>query len=234
MEKGTKWNFKEKELQRFGLQSLMECTLPQGPRLLRSGAQCLRYVHKALANTFFARKAPGQSMREVKLLTWESSPSSHAQGWQEDQRERSHRELMPFLDQLSPTRSQPTTLASKGRLSVGGSSHLSCAAGVNKIEATEPGWMDIKFCKTNLSLSTRSWMGDSNSSSHIHWLALQASPAQPRAHHSSRGENIDFRPPVYTLVGHEDDLREEEPELDRAEDRAEIKLKISPGECGFG
>ncbi|CAA7024197.1 unnamed protein product [Microthlaspi erraticum] len=24
----------------------------------------LRYVHKALANTFFARKAPGQSMRE--------------------------------------------------------------------------------------------------------------------------------------------------------------------------
>ncbi|CAA7016385.1 unnamed protein product [Microthlaspi erraticum] len=48
------------------------------------------------------------------------------------------------------------------------------------------------------------------------------------------GENIDFRPPVYTLVGHEADLREEEPELDRAEDRAEIKLKISPGECGFG
>ncbi|CAA7020857.1 unnamed protein product [Microthlaspi erraticum] len=43
----------------FGLQSLMECTLPQGPRLLKSGAQCLRYVHKALANTFFARKAPG-------------------------------------------------------------------------------------------------------------------------------------------------------------------------------
>ncbi|CAA7049958.1 unnamed protein product [Microthlaspi erraticum] len=80
--------------------------------------------------------------------------------------------------------------------------------------------MDIKFCKTNLSLSTRSWMGGSNSSSHIHWLDLQASPAQPRAHHSSRGENIDFRPPVYTLVGHED-LREEEPELDRAEDRAE-------------
>ncbi|CAA7023166.1 unnamed protein product [Microthlaspi erraticum] len=59
----------------------------------------------------------------------------------------------------------------------------------------------------------------------IHWLALQASPAQPRAHHSSRGENIDFRPPVYTLVGHEDDLREEEPELDRAEDRAESQAE---------
>ncbi|CAA7047499.1 unnamed protein product [Microthlaspi erraticum] len=40
-----------------------------------------------------------------------------------------------------------------------------------------------------------------------------------------RGENIDFRPPVYTLVGHEDDLREEEPELDRAEDRAESQAE---------
>ncbi|CAA7050253.1 unnamed protein product [Microthlaspi erraticum] len=52
----NQWNIKEDELQRVGLQSLRG-TLPQGPRLLRSGAQCLRYVHKALANTFFARKA---------------------------------------------------------------------------------------------------------------------------------------------------------------------------------
>ncbi|CAA7031592.1 unnamed protein product [Microthlaspi erraticum] len=67
MEKGT-MELKEKMNSKgFGLQSLMG-TLPQGPRLLRSGAQCLRYVHKALANTFFARKALGQSMREVKLL----------------------------------------------------------------------------------------------------------------------------------------------------------------------
>ncbi|CAA7040723.1 unnamed protein product [Microthlaspi erraticum] len=79
-------------------------------------------------------------------------------------------------------------------------------------------------------------MGGSNSSSHIHWLALQASPAQPRAHHSSRGENIDFRPPVYTLVGHEDDLREEEPELDRAEDRAEDQVRnadLGEPECYY-
>ncbi|CAA7035246.1 unnamed protein product [Microthlaspi erraticum] len=54
---------------------------------------------------------------------------------------------------------------------------------------------------------------------------FQASPAQPRAHTVARGENIDFRPPVYTLVGHEDELREEEPELDRAEDRAEIRAE---------
>ncbi|CAA7050797.1 unnamed protein product [Microthlaspi erraticum] len=36
---GTKWNFKERNSKGFGLQSLMECTLPQGPRQLRSGAQ---------------------------------------------------------------------------------------------------------------------------------------------------------------------------------------------------
>ncbi|CAA7013692.1 unnamed protein product [Microthlaspi erraticum] len=35
-----KWNFKERNSRGFGLQSLMECTLPQGPRLLKSGAQC--------------------------------------------------------------------------------------------------------------------------------------------------------------------------------------------------
>ncbi|CAA7014284.1 unnamed protein product [Microthlaspi erraticum] len=37
---GTKWNFKERNSKGFGLQSLMECTLPQGPRQLKSGAQC--------------------------------------------------------------------------------------------------------------------------------------------------------------------------------------------------
>ncbi|CAA7046344.1 unnamed protein product [Microthlaspi erraticum] len=66
---GTKWNFKERNSKGFGLQSLMECTLPQGPRQLRSGAQCLRYVHKALANTFFARKATGTiNEGELKFL----------------------------------------------------------------------------------------------------------------------------------------------------------------------
>ncbi|CAA7015145.1 unnamed protein product [Microthlaspi erraticum] len=38
-------------------------------------------------------------------------------------------------------------------------------------------------------------------------------------------KELDGRPPVYTLVGHEDDLREEEPELDRAEDRAESQAE---------
>ncbi|CAA7057700.1 unnamed protein product [Microthlaspi erraticum] len=52
---GNLWNIKEEELQRVGLQSLRG-TLPQGPRL-PDQSPVLRYVHKALANTFFARKA---------------------------------------------------------------------------------------------------------------------------------------------------------------------------------
>ncbi|CAA7023798.1 unnamed protein product [Microthlaspi erraticum] len=66
---GTKWNFKEKELQRVWATIADGGTLPQGPRQLRSGAQCLRYVHKALANTFFARKATGTiNEGELKFL----------------------------------------------------------------------------------------------------------------------------------------------------------------------
>ncbi|CAA7040724.1 unnamed protein product [Microthlaspi erraticum] len=59
---GTKWNFKEKELQRVWA-TIADGVLFLKVQGLRSGAQCLRYVHKALANTFFARKAPGQSTR---------------------------------------------------------------------------------------------------------------------------------------------------------------------------
>ncbi|CAA7050021.1 unnamed protein product [Microthlaspi erraticum] len=127
-------------------------------------------------------------------------------------------------------RSQPTTLdINEGRrLSVGGLiTPILCAAGVNPTDReplNQVGWTS-SFARPTFSLSTRSWMGGSNSSSHIHWLDPPSSPAQPRAHHSSRGENIDFRPPVYTLVGHEDDLREEEPELDRAESRAEDRAE---------
>ncbi|CAA7016415.1 unnamed protein product [Microthlaspi erraticum] len=61
---GNHGTSRKKNSKEFGLQSLKRGTLPQGPRLLRSGVPVLRYVHKALANTFFARKATGQSMRE--------------------------------------------------------------------------------------------------------------------------------------------------------------------------
>ncbi|CAA7047553.1 unnamed protein product [Microthlaspi erraticum] len=129
-----KWNSRKKNSKGVWATIADGGTLPQGPRLLRSGAQCLRYVHKALANTFFARKALGQSMRGTP-----------------------------------PTRSQLTTLGTKEEESLVLEGHHTylCAAGVptDKRRSTPPGWMDIKFCKTNLSLSTRSWMGDSNSSS---------------------------------------------------------------------
>ncbi|CAA7018080.1 unnamed protein product [Microthlaspi erraticum] len=109
-------------------------------------------------------------------------------------------------------------------LSVGGLiTPILCAAGVNPTDkrATEPGWMDIKFCKTNLLIEHKELDGSSNSSSpSIGWPSKLLLP-NPELTTVVRGENIDFRPPVYTLVGHEDDLREEEPELDRAEDRAE-------------
>ncbi|CAA7034157.1 unnamed protein product [Microthlaspi erraticum] len=46
----------------------------------------LRYVHKALANTFFARKATGTiNEGNSSFLTWESSPSLTHKRWQEDQ-----------------------------------------------------------------------------------------------------------------------------------------------------
>ncbi|CAA7022896.1 unnamed protein product [Microthlaspi erraticum] len=64
-------------------------------------------------------------------------------------------------------------------------------------------------------------MGDSNSSSPTPRLDSPSFSCPTLSSPRSRRYNIDFRPPVYTLVGHEADLQEEEIELDRAEDRAE-------------
>ncbi|CAA7044986.1 unnamed protein product [Microthlaspi erraticum] len=105
------------------------------------------------------------------------------------------------LSSSKPTRSQLTTLGTKEEesLVLEGSSHQFFvqleSSGQEK--ATPPGWMDIKFCKTNLLIE-----------------------------HKELDGRFQFKPPVYTLVGHEADLQEEEIELDRAEDRAEIKLKM--------
>ncbi|CAA7034125.1 unnamed protein product [Microthlaspi erraticum] len=92
--------------------------------------------------------------------------------------------------------------------------------------------MDIKFCKTNLLIEHKELDGRFQFKFTIHWLDLsKLLLPNPELTTVLGGTNIDFRPPVYTLVGHEADLQEEEPELDRAEDRAEIKLKMSAGEC---
>ncbi|CAA7053405.1 unnamed protein product [Microthlaspi erraticum] len=95
-----------KELQRVWATIADGGTLPQGPRLLKSGAQCLRYVHKALANTFFARKAPGPSTRgNSSFLTWESSPSlTHKDGKRIKGDRSDTGNLMPSLTISSPTR----------------------------------------------------------------------------------------------------------------------------------
>ncbi|CAA7030198.1 unnamed protein product [Microthlaspi erraticum] len=52
------WNHgtQGKELQRVWATIAEEGYSSSRSKAARSGAQCLRYVHKALANTFFARK----------------------------------------------------------------------------------------------------------------------------------------------------------------------------------
>ncbi|CAA7046008.1 unnamed protein product [Microthlaspi erraticum] len=178
MEK-VKWNFKEKELQRVWATIADGVYSSSRSKAAQIRSPVLRYVHKALANTFFARKAPG-----------------HQRGG--------------------------TQASTRKALSVGGLiTPILCAAGVNPTDrrATEPGWMDIKFCKTNLLIEHKELDGSSNSSSLIHWLDPPSFSCPTQSSPQFRGENIDFRPPVYTLVGHEADLQEEAIEL-------RLKLRI--------
>ncbi|CAA7046851.1 unnamed protein product [Microthlaspi erraticum] len=95
-----------------------------------------------------------------------------------------------LLEQLSPTRSQPHT-------------NLCAAAGVQLTRRSTPGWMDIKFCKTNLLIEHKELDGRFQFK-FTHPLAGPPSFSCPtQSSPLVRGENIDFRPPVYTLVGHE-------------------------------
>ncbi|CAA7033799.1 unnamed protein product [Microthlaspi erraticum] len=91
----------------------MECTLPQGPRQLRSGAQCLRYVHKALANTFFARKATGTiNEGEVKLLDMGIKPIISRTRMGRRSEETGHTQ---GISCLSLSSSKPTSRSSSGQ-----------------------------------------------------------------------------------------------------------------------
>ncbi|CAA7057243.1 unnamed protein product [Microthlaspi erraticum] len=135
--------------------------------------------------------------------------------------------LMPLLEQLQAYKvTAYNTRHQRGRkLSVGGViTPILCAAGVqvDKRRSTPPGWMDIKFCKTNLLIEHKELDGRfqfkfTHPTAGLSKLLLP----NPELTTVLGGTNIDFRPPVYTLVGHEADLQEEEIELDRAEDRAE-------------
>ncbi|CAA7034308.1 unnamed protein product [Microthlaspi erraticum] len=132
-------------------------------------------------------------MREKKLLDMGIKPIISRTRMARRSEEIGHcRELMPLLDSSTyKITAYNTRHQEEESLVLEGSSHHLCAAGVPTDKRSllhQVGWTS-SFARPTFSLSTRSWMGDSNS---------------------------------------------KEPELDRAEDRAEIKLKISPGECDLG
>ncbi|CAA7044573.1 unnamed protein product [Microthlaspi erraticum] len=77
---GTKWNFKEKELQRVWATIADGVYSSSRSKAAQIRSPVLRYVHKALANTFFARKATGTiNEGELKFLDMGIKPISHAQ-----------------------------------------------------------------------------------------------------------------------------------------------------------
>ncbi|CAA7054457.1 unnamed protein product [Microthlaspi erraticum] len=231
---GNLWNIKEEELQRVWATIAEEGYSSSRSKAAQIRSPVLRYVHKALANTFFARKATGTiNEGEVKLLTMGIKPIiSRTRDGKKIRGDRAHAgNLMPLLEQLQAYKvTAYNTRHQRGRkLSVGGViTPILCAAGVqvDKRRSTPPGWMDIKFCKTNLLIEHKELDGRfqfkfTHPTAGLSKLLLP----NPELTTVLGGTNIDFRPPVYTLVGHEADLQEEEIELDRAEDRAEAQAE---------
>ncbi|CAA7041270.1 unnamed protein product [Microthlaspi erraticum] len=111
--RGTKWNFKEKELQRVWATIADGVYSSSRSKAAQIRSPVLRYVHKALANTFFARKATGTiNEGELKFLDMGIKPilsrTSDGKRIRGDRSDTGN--LMPFLDHLLPTRSQLTTL----------------------------------------------------------------------------------------------------------------------------
>ncbi|CAA7024052.1 unnamed protein product [Microthlaspi erraticum] len=166
---------------------------------------------------------------EVKLLDMGIKPIiSRTKDGKKIRGDRIHAgNLMPLIDQLLSykTTAYSTRFQTGRKLSVGGViTPILCAAGVHldKRRSTPAGWMDIKFCKTNLFIEHKELDGRFQFK-FTHPLAGPSKLLLPNPELTTvlGGTNIDFSPPLYTLVGHEEDLREEEPELDRAEDRVE-------------
>ncbi|CAA7044561.1 unnamed protein product [Microthlaspi erraticum] len=111
------------------------------------------------------RREPWNSRRELQ------SPSSHAQGWEES--EEIDLQGISCLSLTALSYKTAYNTRSKGKkLSVGGSSHQSSVqleSNWTREGLLQGGWTS-SFARPTSSLSTRSWMGGSNSSSHIHWL----------------------------------------------------------------
>ncbi|CAA7057265.1 unnamed protein product [Microthlaspi erraticum] len=239
------WDIKENELQSVWATIAEEGFSSSRSKAAQIRSPVLRYVHKALANTFFARKATGTiNEGEVKLLDMGIKPIISRTVMGRSSEEIVHAgNLMPLLEELLSykTTAYSTRFQQGINLSVGGIiTPILCAAGVqlNKKKSTPAGWMDIQFCKTNLLIDHK----EVNGKYQFKFTHPTAGPSKlllpnPELTTVIMGENIDFRPPLYTLVGHEDDLREEEPELDRAEDRvvdrAEMNEDLGEPDCYY-
>ncbi|CAA7041351.1 unnamed protein product [Microthlaspi erraticum] len=202
---GTKWNFKEKELQRVWATIADGVYSSSRSKAAQIRSPVLRYVHKALANTFFARKATGTiNEGELKFLDMGIKPllsrTSDGKRIRGDRSDTGN--LMPFLDHLLTYKiTAYNTRHQRGRkLSIGGLiTPILCAAG------ELDGRFQFKF--------THPLVGPSK-------LLLP----NPELTTVVRGENIDFRPPVYTLVGHEDDC--EKRSLSSIELSLELRVEL--------
>ncbi|CAA7040088.1 unnamed protein product [Microthlaspi erraticum] len=183
---GTHWDIKEDELQRVWATIAEEGYSSSRSKASQIRSPVLRYVHKALANTFFATKATGTiNEGEVKVLEMGIKPIiSRTKDGKKIRGDRIHAgNLMPLLDQLLSykTTAYSTRFQQGRKLSVGGViTPILCAAGVqlDKKRSTPAGWMDIKFCKTNLLIEHKKLDGRFNSNSHIHGWPFQAALAQ--------------------------------------------------------
>ncbi|CAA7033515.1 unnamed protein product [Microthlaspi erraticum] len=113
---GNQWNIKEEELQRVWATIAEEGYSSSRSKAAQIRSPVLRYVHKALANTFFARKATGTiNEGEVKLLTMGIKPIISRTRMGRRSEETGHTQGISCLSLSSskPTRSQLTTLGTK-------------------------------------------------------------------------------------------------------------------------
>ncbi|CAA7061377.1 unnamed protein product [Microthlaspi erraticum] len=215
---GTKWNFKEKELQRepsveiCAQGTCQHLLCKEGTGTINEGE--LKFLDMGI-KPILSRTSDGKRIRGDRSNTGN---------------------LMPFLDHLLTYKTTAyNTRHQRGRrLSVGGLiTPILCAAGVNptdKKPLNQVGWTS-SFARPTFSLSTRSWMGVPIQVHHP--LAGPSKLLLPNPELTT-GVRTLISDPLCTLVGHEDDLREEEPELDRAEDRAESQAEDRVQESGFG
>ncbi|CAA7018033.1 unnamed protein product [Microthlaspi erraticum] len=117
MEKGTKWNFKEKELQRVWATIADGVYSSSRSKAAQIRSPVLSMCTRHLPTPSLQGRHRDNQRGELKFLDMGIKPilsrTSDGKRIRGDRSDTGN--LMPFLDQLLPTRSQPTTLASRGR-----------------------------------------------------------------------------------------------------------------------